>query len=285
MNINSQQNDEALFEKTIEVGQKRVFVDVKRNKQGVYLKLSEKGQNGNKNTVLIPATGLKKLRDVFDEALETIVLDPVSAQRRKRTSEAQTRSVYVSGLTWDTTWQELKDHMSMAGQVSNSIIMQTNGKSLGCGIIEYQNEEDVTNAVEQMNDTELKGRQIHVREDRPLGDDGVPVNNTTTKREKQNRIKNDENGNPLINDTKVFVTNLSWDTSAEDVKNHLEESGNILSVDILTSKNGRSLGCSLVEFETAEEAAHCIQKMKGTELDDRIIKLRPDYQMEDMDQN
>jgi len=49
----------------------------------------------------------------------------------------------------------------------------------------------------------------------------------------------------------------------------------------LTSKSGRSLGCSIVEFETAEEAEHCISTMKGTELDSRPIKLRPDYQLID----
>eukprot|EP00952_Eustigmatos_sp_NYUAD-ZCMA_P005734 24832-Eustigmatos_ZCMA.PRE.1 len=50
------ETDEVLFERPLTVGSKRVYVDLRRNAQGVYLKLSEKGPSG-KSTVLIPGEG------------------------------------------------------------------------------------------------------------------------------------------------------------------------------------------------------------------------------------
>lgn len=47
---------------------KDIFVDLKKNNNGVYLKLSER--NGkSRNTVLIPSSGIARLKSVLDEIL------------------------------------------------------------------------------------------------------------------------------------------------------------------------------------------------------------------------
>jgi len=51
------------------------------------------------------------------------------------------------------------------------------GRSKGCGIVEYQNSMDAMNAINQLNNTILKGRPILVREDReemPQGGGHMP---------------------------------------------------------------------------------------------------------------
>mmetsp|Transcript_15996 Transcript_15996/g.40657 ORF Transcript_15996/g.40657 Transcript_15996/m.40657 type:complete len:154 (+) Transcript_15996:921-1382(+) len=45
------------------------------------------------------------------------------------------------------------------------------GRSKGCGIVEYTNAEDAQEAIRALHDTELKGRAIFVREDREPGDE------------------------------------------------------------------------------------------------------------------
>jgi hypothetical protein len=48
------------------VENKDVFVDLKKNGNGVYLKLSER--NGKvKNTILIPASGIIRLKNILEE--------------------------------------------------------------------------------------------------------------------------------------------------------------------------------------------------------------------------
>jgi hypothetical protein len=56
-----------LFTSHLLVENKDIYVDVKKNKNGIYLKISER--NGNsRNTVLIPASGIPRLREKLDEA-------------------------------------------------------------------------------------------------------------------------------------------------------------------------------------------------------------------------
>jgi len=50
------------------VENKDIFVDLKKNSNGVYLKLSER--NGkSRNTVLIPSSGIGRLKSVLEEIL------------------------------------------------------------------------------------------------------------------------------------------------------------------------------------------------------------------------
>ena len=58
--------DDIIYETMLRVENKDIFVDLKRNHSGTYLKISER--NGNsRNTVLIPASGIAKLKRVLDD--------------------------------------------------------------------------------------------------------------------------------------------------------------------------------------------------------------------------
>merc|ERR1719399_16494 len=75
--------------------------------------------------------------------------------------------VYVGNLDWKVSWQELKDHMRTAGEVAFADVMEERGgRSKGCGIVEYSTEQEAQKAVAELNDTQLGGRLIFVREDR-----------------------------------------------------------------------------------------------------------------------
>ena len=55
---------------------------------------------------------------------------------------AQNTSVYVWNLAPETSWQDLKDHMRQAGEVVHAeVITEYNGRSKGCGIVEFATEE------------------------------------------------------------------------------------------------------------------------------------------------
>jgi hypothetical protein len=48
------------------VENKDIFVDLKKNRGGVYLKISERNDSG-RNTVMIPASGISRLKTVLEE--------------------------------------------------------------------------------------------------------------------------------------------------------------------------------------------------------------------------
>eukprot|EP00555_Chaetoceros_dichaeta_P015713 CAMPEP_0198258294 /NCGR_PEP_ID=MMETSP1447-20131203/7762_1 /TAXON_ID=420782 /ORGANISM="Chaetoceros dichaeta, Strain CCMP1751" /LENGTH=174 /DNA_ID=CAMNT_0043945381 /DNA_START=80 /DNA_END=601 /DNA_ORIENTATION=+ len=84
-----------------------------------------------------------------------------------QTSDSSCR-VYIGNLSWDVTWVELKDHMKTTGcEVTRAdVLASPDGRSKGCGIVEFENAEGASRAVLTLNDTDLLGRQIFVREDR-----------------------------------------------------------------------------------------------------------------------
>lgn len=75
--------------------------------------------------------------------------------------------VFVGNLSWQTQWQGLKDHFNTDGQVTHAdVLMESSGRSKGCGIVEFADEAAAQAAIQAFNETELDGRQIFVREDR-----------------------------------------------------------------------------------------------------------------------
>lgn len=77
------------------------------------------------------------------------------------------RRVYVSNLTFETTWQQLKDHFKSAGRVLHADVLEdSSGRSRGCGIVEFDAPADALRAISLLSNSMLEGRQISVREDR-----------------------------------------------------------------------------------------------------------------------
>jgi hypothetical protein len=82
--------------------------------------------------------------------------------------EISTNRLYVHNLSWRVSWQDLKDHFRQAGDVIHAKIMTEGpgGRSKGCGIVEMDTVDSAANAIEMLNDTNLSGRNILIREDR-----------------------------------------------------------------------------------------------------------------------
>lgn len=73
---------------------------------------------------------------------------------------------------------------------------------------------------------------------------------------------------------KLFVGNLSWDTSEEELQKHFEACGKVVSVKIITDKNtGKSKGFGFVEMEAADEAKAAIEKLHDTTVRNRNLRV------------
>ncbi|XP_019209193.1 myelin expression factor 2 isoform X2 [Oreochromis niloticus] len=69
-------------------------------------------------------------------------------------------------LSYDLTWQKLKDKFSHCGQVMFAEIKMENGKSKGCGTVRFDSPESAEKACRMMNGTKINGREVDVRIDR-----------------------------------------------------------------------------------------------------------------------
>ena len=73
---------------------------------------------------------------------------------------------------------------------------------------------------------------------------------------------------------KVYVGNLSYDTTDDSLRQAFAEFGEVESVNVITDRySGRSKGFGFVEMATDEAAQEAIAAMNGKTLDGREIKV------------
>lgn len=71
---------------------------------------------------------------------------------------------------------------------------------------------------------------------------------------------------------KVYVGNLSFDTTEDTLKELFAQAGTVNSASIVMDKfSGRSKGFAFVEMSSEEEAKKAIETLNGKELDGRNI--------------
>uniref|UniRef100_A0A3Q2ZXN7 Myelin expression factor 2 n=1 Tax=Kryptolebias marmoratus TaxID=37003 RepID=A0A3Q2ZXN7_KRYMA len=74
--------------------------------------------------------------------------------------------IFVRNLSYDLTWQKLKEKFGHCGQVMFAEIKMENGKSKGCGTVRFDCPESAEKACRMMNGTKINGREVDVRIDR-----------------------------------------------------------------------------------------------------------------------
>lgn len=74
--------------------------------------------------------------------------------------------IFVRNLSYDLTWQKLKDKFSHCGHVMFAEIKMENGRSKGCGTVRFDSPETAEKACRMMNGTKINGREVDVRIDR-----------------------------------------------------------------------------------------------------------------------
>jgi len=189
--------------------------------------------------------------------------------------------LYVGNLSWDTSWQGLKDYFKQAGEVVRAdVITRANGKSRGFGIVEFSSVQEAKDAMDTLNETDLDGRTIFVREDRDAGSSGFGGGSKGGfgggAKGGFRRTAGGGGGGGGGSGKSVFVGNLAWSVAWQDLKDVFKKVGEVVRADVWTKKDGRSKGCGIVEFATAEDAARAISELHDVELEGRAMLVRAD---------
>ena len=73
---------------------------------------------------------------------------------------------------------------------------------------------------------------------------------------------------------KLYVGNLSFDTTVQDLEKMFGESGTVESTNIIEDRDtGRSRGFGFVEMSSKEEAQNAISTLNGKEIDGRALTV------------
>jgi len=74
--------------------------------------------------------------------------------------------------------------------------------------------------------------------------------------------------------SKIYVGNIPFSSSEEDLRKLFEAHGSVSSVSIITDRDtGRPRGFAFVEMSSSDEAADAIRALDGTDLGGRSLRV------------
>jgi RNA recognition motif-containing protein len=78
----------------------------------------------------------------------------------------------------------------------------------------------------------------------------------------------------VVSSAKLYVGNLSYETSEASIRTAFEAHGEVTSVNLITDRDsGRPKGFGFVEMGTPDEAQKAKAALDGTQLDGRALKV------------
>ncbi|KAF7666613.1 hypothetical protein LDENG_00099360 [Lucifuga dentata] len=212
---------------------------------------------------------------------------------------AHRNRVFISNIPYDMKWQTIKDLMrEKVGEVTYvELFKDAEGKSRGCGVVEFKDEEFVKKAIETMNKHDLSGRPLNIKED-PDGEHARRVLQRMGGMQQGGRcsdmgpsglnlppsIANNPNIPPEVIlalqagrlGSTVFVANLDFKVGWKKLKEVFSMAGTVKRADVKEDKDGKSRGMGTVTFEQALEAVQAISMFNGQMLFDRQMHVKVD---------
>lgn len=84
------------------------------------------------------------------------------------------KKLFVGGLPYTTTSDDLKNHFAAAGNVVSAQVItdKFSGRSKGFGFVEMSLDDEAAKAIEMFNGTDFGGRSLAVNEARPKTEGG-----------------------------------------------------------------------------------------------------------------
>jgi cold-inducible RNA-binding protein len=83
-----------------------------------------------------------------------------------------------------------------------------------------------------------------------------------------------QKGKGISMSTKLYVGNLAFQTTSQDLQELFAQSGTVESASVVEDRDtGRSRGFAFVEMSTAEEATAAIEQFNGKEVGGRALKV------------
>ncbi|ORZ20018.1 hypothetical protein BCR41DRAFT_351129 [Lobosporangium transversale] len=169
-------------------------------------------------------------------------------------------TVFVGGLSWNVDNDWLRQEFEGCGDIADVRVItdRDSQRSKGYGYVEFANAEGAKAALA------LAGKEI----------DGRPIRVDISEGRPKKEAKSFNNNTPQgeASDT-LFVGNLSFSATEDDLRSAFAECGEIISVRLPTDREtGQPKGFGYIQFKTIEEAKAAIA-WNGSDLAGRPCRL------------
>jgi RNA recognition motif-containing protein len=228
-------------------------------------------------------------------------LDEPPSRGTKRPQQAsestEDRRLFAENLALGLNWRQLKDFFTGYG-VNYADVIEIENEAFG--IVEFESRALASEACMQFNGVILEGKAARLRQDRgefeamrarkrPRTGHEADTHQRPPSRSMQepphqayddrSRRRGDDGGGPRpgirpAGGPQVFVGNLDFRTSWQDLKDHMRQAGNVKFCDVLKDGEGRPKGSGLVEYFSEDECKHAIKTLNDTSLGQRQIYVK-----------
>lgn len=180
--------------------------------------------------------------------------------------KAQFTNVYVKNLDTEVTDEELNELFGKYGKITSAAVAKDDeGKSRGFGFVNFEKHEDAQKAVDELNDTEYRGKTLY-------------VSRAQKKNEREQELRRQYEQARLEKLSKyqgvnLYIKNLDDDIDDERLRQEFSVYGVITSAKVMRDENtGISRGFGFVCFSEADEATRAISEANG-----RMLGSKPIY--------
>lgn len=180
--------------------------------------------------------------------------------------EDEQGKLFVGGLSWETTQENLQRYFSRYGDVIDCVVMKNSesGRSRGFGFVTFSEPENV-NLVLQNGPHTLDGRTI----------DPKPCNPRTLQKPKRNSSY-----------PKVFLGGLPSNVTETDLRTYFARFGKVMEVVIMyDQEKKKSRGFGFLSFEDEESVERCVSEhfvnLSGKQVEIKKAEPRDSNKMND----
>jgi len=174
---------------------------------------------------------------------------------QKVSPKEESRTVFVSNLSFDTTVEAVKAALEGCGTIDNArLVPDFKGRSKGFGYITFVSSQAVAEAIK---------RDRVLVDKRPMFISNYETDKTGHKFQYSNQKEKD----------KLFVKGLPYSMSEQDIKEVFQAHAPVTEIRLVTQRNGYSKGICFIKFANAKDAECARKAMDQTELKGFVISV------------
>jgi len=173
--------------------------------------------------------------------------------------------IYLGNLSYDARERDLEKFLKGYGRIRNLQLKE------GYGFAEFEDKRDAEDAVKDLDGTNLDGRRVRVEHTRDSG--------LATERRGRDDYRGGGGGGASSfgrgrppgprTGYRLIVENMSSGTSWQDLKDYMRQAGEVT----YTNCHEQRTGEGVAEFASRSDMDYALDKLDGTELGGRRIKL------------
>ncbi|XP_075245428.1 spliceosome associated factor 3, U4/U6 recycling protein-like isoform X2 [Convolutriloba macropyga] len=178
-------------------------------------------------------------------------------------------SVFLSNLDFKTTEDDIRAFLMSCGAIVGvSLAKNAAGKSKGFANCIFKTQNSVKEAL-KLNRELLCGRPVFVSNYKPSKKLAKSTDDSSSSQSAESKLVYTTG----LERHKLFVSELSTETSRETLKEMFSKYGELKDVRIVTYKNGNSKGLAFVEFVSEDDAGKALVALDSSTIDGKQIKI------------